>query len=221
LLLQNADISQFDYIALCDQDDIWFDQKLTHACATLKRSDAGAYSCNSVAFWPDGKQVMIRKDYPMRQWDHFFESASHGCTYVLTSETIKKFQHFIEIKRPAIEEIEFHDWLLYAWARQQGIPWYMDKAHLIYYRQHETNELGVNSGWKALFLRLRQLRTGRLRQQSLLIVNALEANAFKLKSVLEVPGFANRLHLASCTFALRRRRRDALLLMLAIILFGI
>ena len=60
-LIINADLTDIDYIALADQDDIWKEDKLEKAIQKLEQGFDG-YSSNVQAFWEDGRKKTITKN---------------------------------------------------------------------------------------------------------------------------------------------------------------
>jgi rhamnosyltransferase len=219
-LIKDADLSDCDYVALCDQDDIWLEGKMRRATALLAGLDHAAYSCNSIAFWPDGTEEPITKDYPQRRWDYLFESASHGCTYVLTSLSARLLQSFLAEHSQACDEIEFHDMMIYAWARTRRIMWIMDGERHIRYRQSSINVIGVNSGATAAVVRIRKLRDGWLRNQALKIIKALDLDDSAIARRLQRYDLRDRLMLAVQARHCRRRARDAIVFGLSCLVFG-
>ena len=83
-LFKSIDLSQYDYVALSDQDDIWNADKLKRAVTALQHNQCDGYSANVTAFWADGKKQLIDKAQKQTQWDFLFEAAGPGCSYVLT-----------------------------------------------------------------------------------------------------------------------------------------
>ena len=79
-LLREVDFTDFDYIALADQDDIWNSDKIDNATFLLADKNTDGYSSNVTAFWPDGREVLIHKSDPQVKWDYLFESPGPGCT---------------------------------------------------------------------------------------------------------------------------------------------
>jgi rhamnosyltransferase len=219
-LFLDADFEGCDYVALCDQDDIWLDAKMSRAAWLLDHTGAAGYSCNSIAFWPDGSEKRIQKNYPQRRWDYLFESASHGCTYVITTPIARRFQSFLRTGPTGLHEIQFHDWLLYAWARSSGIRWIMDDQYLIRYRQSDSNVLGANSGARAMIIRLKKLRDGWLRHQSLQIIRTLGLDDSAIASSLRNYRGIDRIGLALRARQCRRRPRDAAMFFLMCLFFG-
>jgi len=218
-LLRIADLADTDFVALCDQDDIWLPDKLRCATETLRDTGADFYSCNSIAFWPDNREVRIRKDFPFRQWDYLFESASHGCTYVMTAKSARSLQKFLHERKAAVDAIEFHDWLIYAWARFHSKKWVCDARFLIRYRQTSKNALGANVGWKAALRRVRQLRTGWYREQTLLIASAIEANEEPIVKRLTRNAWCDRIYMALSAGKCRRSVRDRIAFAIATLFF--
>ena len=175
-LISDVDFSDFDYVSFADQDDVWRDDKLFRASQILMMSKARGYSSNFTAFWPNGRRLGVKKAYPQRRWDFIFESAGPGCTYVIRSDLALAIKRFILEAGEVLSKIEFHDWLIYAYARFQGYQWVIDDWSSIEYRQHLSNQLGVNSGVRPFILRVKKILNGYGISQSLLIANLIGAN---------------------------------------------
>lgn len=220
-LFRHADFEGCDFVALCDQDDVWLEQKLSRACSELSRTGADAYSCNSIAFWPDGKERNIRKDFPQRRLDFLFEGASHGCTYVLTSGTARRFTALLVAHPHETDRLDFHDWLIYAWARASGLRWHMDGARNLRYRQSGANVIGANSGLAAVRSRLSRLRGGWLSSQAVLTAECIGMAGHPVLARLRRFGPIDRLVLASEAREFRRRPRDQLVFALACLTWGL
>lgn len=207
-LFQDADLSNAEFVALCDQDDVWLPDKLARGCTQLTQTCSDAYSCNSTAFWPDGTERSIRKDFPQRRFDMLFESASHGCTYVLTGTTARGFAQALASMQGKAQSIDFHDWLLYAWCRATGRIWHFDSISCIRYRQSGRNVIGANAGWRASLTRLRLMRSGWLRRQSLLLADCLGISGWPIVQRLQANGWRDRVAIALQARRCRRRPRD-------------
>ncbi|EFA8782167.1 glycosyltransferase, partial [Escherichia coli O105] len=119
-LICEVDYENYDYIALSDQDDVWRKNKLERACEFLKNNDF--YSSNVIAFWENGKQALITKSQDKVAFDHFFESAGPGCTFVFKREYALQLKRFLMINKHAMD-VELHDWLIYAFARENNLKW--------------------------------------------------------------------------------------------------
>src|ERR1700722_2244582 len=132
-LMQDVDFSRYQYIALSDQDDIWFLEKLASSIEQLRERKAAAVSSDVMALWPDGRQQLIRKSQKQRSLDFLFESAGPGCTYVMTAECAAGFKQFVARNRSSVAAGPFYDLMSFAWVRSHGFPWcIMPRAPLVY-----------------------------------------------------------------------------------------
>ena len=132
----NVDLTDIDYIALADQDDIWKEDKLEKAIQKLEQGFDG-YSSNVQAFWEGWPKKNNKKNQPQQKFDHLFESAGPGCTFVLTKKLALKLQQFL--KNGHFNQLDnYHDWLIYAYARTQSFKWYIDSYPGVDYRQHSS-----------------------------------------------------------------------------------
>ena len=226
-LMQDVDFSRYQYIALSDQDDIWFLEKLALSIQQLRERNAAAVSSDVIALWPDGRQELIRKSQKQRSLDFLFESAGPGCTYVMTAECAAGFKEFLARNRSAVAAVQFHDWMLYAWVRSRGFTWHIMPRPTMFYRQHDKNEYGANSGWAAFRRRLAQVRSGWYREQILQISRLVRDGAsFTAECAatmrwVEARDFLSRIALAAKVHKLRRELKDRARLFLACLLGGI
>jgi rhamnosyltransferase len=221
-LLTQTRLEDADYIALCDQDDVWLPGKLARAVAELERTGAGGYSSNTTAWWPEsGRRLDITKDFPQKTWDHVFESAGQGCTFVVRVDVARQFAQHLRSSPPGLDAVQFHDWLMYAWARAHGIEWMLDGERHILYRQTGMNVIGANAGWRAARVRVTKMRGGWLRAQAMLTLNAAGISDFPYARQLARFGLLDRLVLAVHAGQFRRRRREALVFLVACLTIGI
>lgn len=204
-LIDKVDLSGFDYIAFADQDDHWHLDKLKRATLFLSENPVDAYSSNVVAFWPDGHRQLLDKAQPQVTWDHFFEAAGPGCTYVLKQGLANYVQQEIRAHWGAVQAVTLHDWFIYAMARAQGYRWYIDPIPGMDYRQHLQNQVGANVGMSALVARFRTIRSGWWFGQVRLIENLVNHD----KPPTERPRWRQlgRLQLIGLACAARRCRR--------------
>lgn len=172
-LIRDVDLTQHDYIAFSDQDDHWYSDKLAKACNQLKNSKYEAYSSNVMAFWPNGKKVLVNKAQSQRRWDYIFEAAGPGCTYVIHVTLMSAIKDEILKKWSSVQAVGLHDWFFYAYARANNYQWFIDPAPSMLYRQHPKNQLGVNIGYHAYCNRFKQIKNGWWFKQVLLITQLL------------------------------------------------
>lgn len=159
-LICQVDLSAFTFVALADQDDLWHPDKLERATQYLSRNSADAYSSNVTAFWPDGRRKVLEKAQSQVRWDHYFEAAGPGCTYVLKVGLAKHLQAQVLRHWSKLQDVTLHDWYIYTLARSHGFRWHIDTVSTMDYRQHARNQVGANVGSGALITRYRQIRSG-------------------------------------------------------------
>ena len=210
-LIRDVDFSYFDYIALSDQDDIWDSDKLHHAISVIEKDNLDGYSSNVTAFWSDGKERLVKKSFPQKRFDYFFEAAGPGCTYVFKQQAIQKFKKFLIKNWTKVNLVELHDWMIYAYFRSQGMRWKIDNKPLMRYRQHQHNQVGINYGLKAYLIRFNKIKTKWYRNEVQKIINLLNGSSEQDISL-------KRLFLIKNFWHLRRRPRDAIFLLFMIIL---
>lgn len=175
-LVRDADIGDARYVALADQDDIWYPHKLSRAIAKLGAERADAYSSDVEAFWPDGRTRILKKSYPQKRLDYVFGSPGPGCTFVFTRRMFLEMRSWITAHFDALSMLWVHDWIFYAYARSKGYRWVIDDAPTMRYRQHESNEIGANSGVQAIWRRLAVVKEGRYRYNIVAISELTQAS---------------------------------------------
>lgn len=214
-ILADVDFSEFDYVAFADQDDIWKPEKLRHAHEKLQATDANAYSSNVIAFWPDQRTALIEKSQRQVRWDFLFEAAGPGCTYVLRRELACAIQALVRSRRTEVARVGLHDWFMYAYARAHGHCWVIDDYAGMLYRQHASNQVGVNQGWPALVHRARKIFSGWGLRQSALIAELVGLGHDPFVRRWSTGRPAGLVWLACHGWQCRRRLRDKLLFSLS------
>jgi rhamnosyltransferase len=211
-LICEADLGDADHVALCDQDDVWFDNKLLRSVQTILTRDLDAYSSDVLAFWPDGRERALKKAGRVRRFDHLFEAPGPGCTIVIKRSAFDAMRSFVLLNRDALQPLK-HDWWMYARGRVMGWRWFIDPEPTLRYRQHSTNEVGANVGWAAAKRRWHSVRCGQYRLDALAVATAVgerSATAMLLKRY----GWRERVALSLQAHQCRRRPHEALLLAL-------
>jgi rhamnosyltransferase len=159
-LLLSVDPRPFDAVAFADQDDVWYDWKLEHHMALLREKGVGGISSSVLAFWPDGREQVLEKAGAMRRLDHHFQSPGPGCTFLLRPDLVERVRSCLARPDTGAATYVFHDWLVYAIARDAGLGWHISERPSIRYRQHGSNEWGANRGLGALRRRMERLLDG-------------------------------------------------------------
>jgi len=220
-LLLNTDFSNIDYIALADQDDLWNEDKLGKAIEKLEQGYDG-YSSNVEAFWDDGRKKVLKKNQSQQNFDHLFESAGPGCTFVISKKLAIGLQKFLKNNQNQISQMkQYHDWLIYTFARTNGYKWFIDGYVSMQYRQHALNDFGAHVGFSGFLARVKRVLKGEGFDQALrlIIMLKLENDPFvKQWYPLSRIGFIKlAFHAPQC----RRRLREKIYFFFACILLAI
>lgn len=214
-LLRDVDFADFDYVSFADQDDIWPPEKLSRAQEMLLSTGSDAYSSNVLAFWPNGRKVLIKKSQAQVQWDFLFEAAGPGCTYVMRKELACALQAVVKNRWAEVQQVGLHDWFAYAFARANGYRWVIDDYAGMLYRQHANNQVGVNKGWRAWRHRAHKVLGGWGLAQSALIADLVGLGDDAFVKRWSSGRRAGLLWLACHGGQCRRRGRDKLLFALS------
>ena len=220
-LLRDVDLSGFDYLSFSDQDDLWHSEKLWRAHCLMSAQNAAGYSSNFTAFWPSGQFRLVNKAWPQRAWDFLFESAGPGCTYVLHSSLATPLQNLVRNADKSLLRVDYHDWLTYAFARVHNFSWVIDRWSSMQYRQHAHNQIGVNSGWRSFWLRVRKVLSGYGFSQSLLIADLVHASSLPVVQRGLRSGRLGYLWLALRANQCRRKRIDQLWFFISCLLLAL
>lgn len=148
-----------DYYALCDQDDVWDEDKLFVAIKMLDEYDPEIpllYYSNLRVVDQDLNFFRMSHDTPRVHHNRYCaltEGLMTGCTGVFNEKLA------IKIRGRIPKECSMHDTWIYMIAIFLGKTVYDFDAH-ISYRQHEGNVIGVHKSkynYSALFKRIKRL----------------------------------------------------------------
>ncbi|OCL85158.1 Chondroitin synthase [Arcobacter porcinus] len=218
-LIRDVDFSSFDFISFVDQDDIWYEDKLIRAIKTIEDKQLDAYSSNILAFWEDGKEMIINKSNSQARYDYLFEAAGPGCTYVLKKDLAIFLQNFICDNWEDVNKVELHDWFIYAFARENNYKWYIDEKPSMRYRQHTSNQVGANDGLKAKLKRLKKVFSSWYREEIIKIIKVLRLeNKYKFSKYILNKSYINNLLLLKYSFEFRRNKKEKIYLFILFII---
>lgn len=165
-LMVNVKLDDFDYIALCDQDDVWFKDKIIFAIRQIDVLKCDAFSSDVIAQWPiTKKKRLIIKSGIQKKFDYLFEPPGPGCTHVYAVDGFRLFLNYLRKNYTKLQNCDCHDWLIYAFYRANGLKWCISSVPKMYYTQHENNEVGANVNLKTLCTRLEKVKNGWYRDQ--------------------------------------------------------
>ncbi len=216
-LIKDVDFSNFDYISLADQDDIWYEDKLIRAINTIKDKQIDAYSSNVLAFWEDGKEIILEKAQTQVKYDYLFEAAGPGCTYVFTFKLANNIKEFLIKNWDKINQIDLHDWFLYGYSRENNYRWHIDEKPSMKYRQHTLNQVGANNGLNAKIKRLKKVFSSWYRNETKKIIKVLEIeDKYKVTKYILNKTYLNNLLLLKDSFKFRRKFSEKIFLTILI-----
>lgn len=137
-------------IFLCDQDDIWKENKVDVLVELLEsNSDIGLVSSSFIQIDGDGEEVSSNKSAYMRKMDEgnlysvpledlIFHNVSQGCAMAFRKEVRDLYMtHFVD-------ELP-HDWVLNVIAAMDKKCYYLNSP-MFFYRIHDKNTIGLNEG---------------------------------------------------------------------------
>lgn len=218
-LLLTVPIEKYEYIALSDQDDIWLDGKITRAVRVLENQKAFGYSSNAIAFWNDGKKKIIKKAYRQTKYDYLFESPGPGCTFVLKKQLALSLCEYLK-RCACLDTLDWHDWIIYAYARTNNYKWIIDASSYIMYRQHNNNQLGANVGINAFFDRIKSITSGYGINQSVKIIKFLHLEGNEFVATWLKNNTIRYMKLATQSNKCRRKETDKILFFLACVIMS-
>lgn len=162
-LINNCE--EADYYALCDQDDVWFKDKLSRAVDLLEKED------NSKPLLYCSKYTLTDKDlnpvdsnvsnlYNFTDFPHaLLYHTAPGCTFVFNNETRKKIVKYDVNKNYCL----IHDALIHKVTCLFG-KLILDSESHMYYRQHGNNEIGMTANkFKEFIGRIKHFTSGRIK----------------------------------------------------------
>lgn len=159
-LMANPDI-EADYVAFCDQDDLWDDDKLAYALLWLERQDAhrpALFCSRTRTITVDGQEIgfspLFRR--PPNFSNAIVQSLAGANTMVMNRAAW-------EVVRESSRRTSFvsHDWWCYLIVSGAGGLVRYSPVAKIGYRQHAGNVVGENNSVSARLSRLVHLMKGR------------------------------------------------------------
>jgi len=218
-LILDSDYSNYDYICFADQDDIWDKEKIISATKKLCLEGSIAYSSNVIAFWDDRlKTIMIKKSQKQTKLDYFFEAPGPGCTFVMKRSFFNEFRLFLKENFTVLEGFSAHDWLVYAYARHRGFNWSIDPKPYMFYRQHSSNQLGINKGLRQAFKRWKAIKNGDYKRDIMILLKFFDSKSSSLDYLRNENSIISYIRFIKGFWQYRRRVKDKFSLLVIIIL---
>jgi glycosyltransferase involved in cell wall biosynthesis len=198
------------WFAYCDQDDIWLPQKLSAALRVLAEAEVGPpvlYGGRTLAVDEENRGGRLS---PLFRRPPCFANAM--VQNIMGGNTMLMNRAAAVLVAPASSlEVVTHDWFTYQIVSGAGGTVVYDPHPYVRYRQHASNEIGSNLGWRAMLRRFARMLTGDYREWNALQVAALWARRDALtaenRTVLEAFAKARTAHTPCGRLAWLRRSR--------------
>lgn len=173
--------NDFQYYSFCDQDDIWYKNKLEKALSVLERIPNNIpklYCGRTEIIDSSGKKKLgyspIFKKSPSFA-NALVQNIGGGNTMVFN-----RLARDLIINSSKDLKVVSHDWWCYQIVTGAGGHVIYDDKPSIKYRQHSNNQVGANNNWLARLERLHKMIKGHFRAWNDMNSNAL----YKNKSML-------------------------------------
>lgn len=154
-----------DYYALCDQDDVWFEDKLETAVNMLEKEggDIPLLYCSKYTLTDEDLNPInsnVSSLYGFSDFPHaLLYHTAPGCTFVFNDEARKRIVEYDVDKEYCI----IHDAIIHKVVTMFGKMLLDHNSHM-YYRQHGNNEIGMNANvFKVFFGRVNRFLNGKIR----------------------------------------------------------
>jgi len=141
---------KYDFYAFCDQDDIWFENKIERAIAMLKQIDQsvpGLYAARALITDKQCKNVFGLS--PRFSKKPSFKNALVQCIGGGNTMVMNRSAKTLIDESHSITDVPAHDWWVYILVCGAGGEAVFDNTPCLYYRQHGQNLTGSNKFLKA------------------------------------------------------------------------
>lgn len=145
-------INKYKYFAFSDQDDYFDKNHYMNSIDLLEANNADLCGASVISINDEtNNENYINYALKEKKYSHFFEGLSPGFTYVFSSSLLKSIQSSLINNK--IPKVFWHDWLLYAYAKEKGFKTVVKNNNDIYYRQHSKNLTGSRNSIRGMFYR--------------------------------------------------------------------
>lgn len=170
-----------DYLAFCDQDDVWMPQRLSQGIAALRAlpADRPALFCSAMLITDNDLQnprPSSSRPKPPGFRNALVQNIASGNTILLNPAATRLVTEAVH----EVDEVVVHDWWVYQLVSGAGGVVIHDDTPLIYYRQHAENQIGANDTRRAQLKRIKMLLNGHFRDWNQINIAALRASQHRL-----------------------------------------
>lgn len=173
-------VTDADFFAWSDQDDIWNDDKLEVALAWLQTVPAhvpSLYCGRTQLISETGEHLGFSPCFRLAPGfsNALVQSIAGGNTMVFN-----RAAHALLCEAGYDLSVPAHDWWLYQLISGAGGRIHYDPQPKMKYRQHAENVIGSNAGWAARLVRLRMVFQGRFHEWNDQNIQALDTMHHRL-----------------------------------------
>lgn len=196
-----------DLYFLCDQDDVWMPNKLSHSIKELSKLNPlkpKLYCARTTYVSYDAKRILGQSDLfskPPSFKNAIVQSIAGGNTMAFNKHLKKIAQ-----KYPKADVVS-HDWWLYILNELEGGQTIYDQQSTILYRQHIHSLIGANTGFRAKLKRFWMLLNGKYREYN--------TRHFNVYNKFHMVGLRHNLELIDKFFELRNKSLKERLLIIS------
>ncbi|MEL7012477.1 MAG: glycosyltransferase family 2 protein, partial [Pseudomonadota bacterium] len=162
-LLLDPDIKA-DFYSFSDQDDVWFEDKLSRALASVvDLSRPALYGARTVVTDTHLQRIApsLLEGKELGFHNALVQNFAAGNTMVFNAAA-----RDLVPDQAAQHDIVATDWLMYMLVSGAGGDVIFDREPCLFYRQHGDNQIGYNADWVAMLRRVRALLNGRFSEWS-------------------------------------------------------
>jgi len=150
-----------DFVAFCDQDDVWLPKKLSVAVANLEECPPSSPAMICGRTFICDSNLNIATMSPLFRRPPSFQNAlvqniGGGNTMVLNKAAV----HAVSKACSESEQLVAHDWTTYQVVTGVGGTVLYDREPFVLYRQHTHNQIGSNVSTYSRLVRIRRLLRG-------------------------------------------------------------
>ena len=197
-LITELEVSNYSYVFLSDQDDIWLTNKCVSAIKALENNSADFY-CGSYTSFSGTKLRYVDKKGNFFPYSWIFQSAGPGFTFCFSKNCFIQVSHEISQVKEIWNQIRWHDWYIFNLIFSLKFRSYVDNMPHALYRIHSDNDTGQLNSVSQFLWRFKYVFFGQYRQQILMLPYLGKKN--HLRRPLSKFDFINRIKL--CSFIMR------------------
>ncbi len=162
-LVRNPEI-EADFFSFCDQDDVWFPDKLQRAITRIPRADEErpAVYCSRTRLIDEAGNIIGHS--PLFARTPSFHNALVQSLAGANTMMLNKAARALLARVPSTAPVVSHDWLCYLLVSGCGGRVFYDAEPSLDYRQHRGNLMGRNNSLRGRLARVRLMFGGTFRE---------------------------------------------------------